>query len=189
MKNKEYIISEILRCYAIEDNSKLSKRLSISESYLRVKAKRLGVKKITTTKSNKIINGKKRCACCRRFLPVDTSFRNDKYQPLGKDYYQVGFYCKECRLKKAKEKQLEEVKKTQSIKANGGFGVKKTRNPIVIINGIEHLKCKGFCKEYKPLSEYYTASGNTNGVMNFCKTCYLENKRLNREKARKKSLR
>ena len=87
MKNKEYIISEILRCYAIEDNSKLSKRLSISESYLRVKAKRLGVKKITTTKSNKIINGKKRCACCRRFLPVDTSFRNDKYQPLGKDYY------------------------------------------------------------------------------------------------------
>ena len=87
MKNKDYINSEILRCYAIEDNSNLSKKLSISESYLRVKAKRLGVKKITTTKSNKIVNGRKKCACCQRVLPVNKCFRNDKYQPLGKDYY------------------------------------------------------------------------------------------------------
>ena len=91
-------------------------------------------------------------------------------------------YCKECRTKKTEEKKIEEAKRLKSEYSSSGFGVKKTRNPAVIINGVKCIKCKGYCGEYKPLSDFYAAKGNINGVMNFCKVCYLENKKRGRKK-------
>lgn len=88
MKNKEYINSEIIRCYATEDNASLSRRLIISEGYLRVKAKRLGVKKLTTTVTNKVVNGYKLCPHCGKRKDVNAgAFNRDKYQPNNWDYW------------------------------------------------------------------------------------------------------
>ena len=87
MLNKEYIDSEIKRCYEWEDNKHLSMRLGISEGHLRVKAKRLQCKKGTLTQTNKIINGYKRCPHCNEMKRAEDEFRKDRHAPNQKDYY------------------------------------------------------------------------------------------------------
>lgn len=104
--------------------------------------------------------------------PID-KFNKDKYQP--NDYW-----CKECR-EKAIKKATETVQKDIFIKDNSSskvnkimaFGVKKTRNPIIISNNNPYLKCKGdFChNNIKLLNEFYADSGNNNDVKNICKYC------------------
>lgn len=200
MNNKDYINSEIIKCYAIENNEHLAKRLNISEGYLRVKAKRLGVKKITTTITNKIIDGYKLCPHCLKMKNVNEgAFNRDKYQANGFDYW-----CKECRAVQ-KHKQQEEVNKIDVLKSKHNketamskysmaFGVKKTRNPIVkVLNSqgelVDGLKCKGsYCNNaVKPLEAFYKAPRNISGHMNICIECYTLKAKEVRAKAKQQT--
>ena len=51
-------------------------------------AKRLGVKKLTTTVTNKVVNGYKLCPHCGKRKDVNAgAFNRDKYQPNNWDYW------------------------------------------------------------------------------------------------------
>lgn len=172
----QFIKEEIRRCYTEEDSDSLSFRLGISKGNLRQIARRLGLKK--GTKANKIIEGKKKCSECGEWLPI-SRFWKDKYQPNNYDYL-----CIECRNKRNdifKNSKSNPPLPCNNDRGSMAFGVKKTHNPIIMINGIEHLKCKGDCDEIKPLSEFNKDSRNSNKVKNFCKEC-LKNKRKGNNK-------
>lgn len=158
---KVYIDSEIRQYYKIEKCSILAKRLGLSEVNLRVRASRL---KIQRDPKVQIIDGYKLCSCCGKNKSI-TEFRKDRYQQTRLDYY-----CKSCR-----KQPLPQAKK---IKNNGrgeqkkscAFGVTKKRNPLIIIDSIEHLKCK-VCNKILQTNNFYRASGNLSGYKNICKTC------------------
>lgn len=170
--NKIEINNEIKKCYPTEDSEILAKRLGLSVNNLRRKAARMKIKKIRPTITNEIIDGMKLCPNCSKVKLLD-KFNKDKYQPNNYDYW-----CRECRLK-AKDKDIKTVQKdsltTSKVSQSGSmaFGIKKTYNPIIMINDNPYLKCKGdFCNNsIKPLSEFYADSGNNNGVKNICKYC------------------
>lgn len=163
--NKELLNKEIIENYSKEDSKHLAKRLKISVQHLRVKAERLGVKR--GDKANAIIDNKKLCAKCKKLLPI-TSFRKDRYQPNNLDYY-----CKECRnnltnfTNKDKDKDKKQNSSTNKSQA---FGISKTRNPIIYVNGVASLRCK-VCETVKPLDDFHRASKNISGRMNICKKC------------------
>lgn len=156
MEMKEYINNEIIINYSTEDSKLLADRLGITLNYLRVKAKRTIV--------NKIVNQTKLCPCCNHMLPVH-QFNRDKYQPN-----QIDYWCKECR-NKAKINNIS--KKNHSM----AFGKKKSRNPIIKINGVDCLRCKGHCGKIKPLHQFHVASANVSGHKNFCKQCISDKKK------------
>ena len=171
MKKSE-INNEIKRCYPTEDSIALAERLGLTVNNLRRKAARLGIKKIRVIITNEIIDEMKLCPKCSKIKNI-SQFNRDKYQPNSLDYW-----CRECRAQ-AKNKAIKTVPKDSltiskvSQNRSMAFGVKKTHNPIIIINENPHLKCKGdFCNNsIKPLSEFYADSGNNNGVKNICKYC------------------
>lgn len=161
---KEYINNEIMKNYLTEDTKKLAKRLGLTEVNLRKKASRLGLKKGTVT--NSVINGKKLCSCCGKMLDI-SNFNKDKYQPNGLDYN-----CKKCRLKGNKKTVTKSVLKNNSM----AFNKRKTTNPVVLVNGIQSLKCKS-CNEVKALTEFHKDKNNVSGHKNFCKICVSKKKR------------
>ena len=194
MKKNEFINQEIKAKYSTEDSIELAKKLGITLAYLRVKAKRLGIKKGSRTITNEIVNGEKLCPKCCKMLKVE-NFNKDKYQPNGFDYW-----CRACRSKSInKKKKKTEMhisldinsKMFENVKTSMAFGVKKTHNPIIkvldsegkITNG---LKCKGdFCNHSeKPLSEFYKDKNNVNGYKNICKYCMKMKSQQNKEKQR-----
>lgn len=168
--DKKLMNDEIIKCYETEDITALAKRLGITVVNLRKKASRLGVKKSTI--SNKIIDNKKRCACCGQWLEID-KFNKDKYQPNGLDYY-----CKKCRTTKPKKSVTKTVSKNKNSHndSNMSFHKKKTHNPIVIVDGIECLRCKS-CEQIKPLDQFHKDKNNKSGHKNFCKSCVSAKKR------------
>lgn len=153
---------EILRCYEIEDADKIAKRLGLTKANVIKIANRSGVTK--RLKTNKIIDNKKLCPSCRRILTLD-NFTKDKYQANN-----ISYLCRECRLKKIKTKATAPKVVEHKINNNMAFGIKKNRNPIIIINNIQCLKCK-VCEEIKSLDNYYKAKGNANGYKNTCIAC------------------
>ncbi|MFG5867286.1 hypothetical protein [Clostridium perfringens] len=181
MKKNEFINQQIKEKYTTEDSTELAKKLGITLAYLRVKAKRLGVKKGSRTITNEIINGEKLCPKCCKMLSID-NFNKDKYQPNGLDYW-----CRSCRAKSInKKKKKTEMhisfnknsKVSENVRTSMAFGIKKTHNPIIKIldnDGkiIDGLRCKGdFCNNSeKPLSEFYKDKNNSNGHKNVCKYC------------------
>ena len=189
MENREYIVNEIVAHYEHENTYDLAKRLHLSEGCVRQIARRRGIKKGSRTITNAIIDGKKLCPCCSRMLDVDSCFYHDKYAPNNRMYY-----CIECRKKKALEKAKKTIENTvkavketvqeAKVKVSMAFHKRKTRNPIVEINGVKSLRCKE-CREYKPLDAFYVAKGNISGRMNFCITCFLKKAQEARDKAKK----
>lgn len=166
---------EIIKCYATEDITALAERLGITVVNLRKKASRLGVKK--TTISNKIVDNKKRCACCHEWLDI-SNFNRDKYQPNGLDYY-----CKSCRKTKPKP-VIETVDKpvTKTVNKSESNSVKLNVNhkrlQTIIVDGVESRICKK-CNNTKALTEFYAGKG-------VCKACILQAKK-ERLKAKKES--
>lgn len=161
---KEYINNEIMKNYLTEDTKKLAKRLGLTEVNLRKKASRLGLKKGTVT--NAVIDGKKLCSCCGKMLDI-SHFNKDKYQPNGLDYR-----CRNCRFKATQKP----VAKTVSKKNSMAFNKRKTTNPVVLVNGIESLKCKS-CNKVKALGEFHKDKNNISGHKNFCKVCVSKKKK------------
>ena len=162
----QFVKNEIRRCYTEEDADSLSCRLGISKGNLRQIARRLGLKK--GTKANKIIEGKKKCSRCEKWLLL-SHFWKDKYQPNHYDYI-----CIKCRNNH--NGVIENRKSNSPLHCNNysgsmAFGAKKSHNPIIMIDGIKYLKCKGDCGKIKPLNEFNKDSRNTNKVKNFCKEC------------------
>lgn len=192
MKKNEFINQEIKAKYSTEDSIELAKKLGITLAYLRVKAKRLGVKKGSRSITNEIVNGEKLCPKCCKMLTID-NFNKDKYQPNGLDYW-----CRSCRAKSINEKKKKtemhislNKNKFENVQTSMAFGIKKTYNPIIKIlddNGkiIDGLKCKGdFCNHAeKPLSEFYQDKNNSNGYKNVCKYCMKMKSKQNKEKQR-----
>ena len=183
---KEYINSEIKRCYPTEDVAALAERLQLTITNLRSKARRLGVSRSFV---NDIVGGRKVCSCCKLMLPV-SQFRVDKYQRSNLDYY-----CKECRQKtlddsfKAKEKLKNCINNSKPIKADGkidyGFHKGKKRNhPYIDENGVEVLVCKS-CERAKPLTaeNYYRDKKSSHGFKNYCKSCENRLKKARKAKA------
>lgn len=160
------INQEIIMNYANEEPTVLARKLGITVTNLRKKASRLGLKK--TTVSNKIVDAKKLCSCCNRWLEVG-KFNKDKYQPNNLDYR-----CRSCR--KLPPKTVTKTVLTHD-KCNGSmaFNKPKTANPIIIRSGGEYLKCKS-CLEVKALSNFHRDKGNLSGHKNFCKKCIAEKK-------------
>lgn len=191
MKKNEFINHQIREKYTTEDSTELAKKLGITLAYLRVKAKRLGVKKGSRSITNEIINGEKLCPKCCKMLTID-NFNKDKYQPNGLDYW-----CRSCR---AKSKNLKKKKtemhissnknsKFENVQTSMAFGIKKTHNPIIKILDsegriLDGLKCKGdFCNHSeKPLNEFYRDKNNSNGHKNVCKYCMKMKSKQNKEK-------
>ena len=157
----EEIKREIIRCYESEDAEKIAKRLGLTKANVVKIANRAGVTK--RLQVNKIVDNKKLCPCCGRMLSLN-NFTKDRYQANN-----ISYLCKECRLKKIKDK-AEAPKVVEHKNTNMAFGIKKNRNPIVYVNGIASLKCK-VCNNVKPLDAYYKAAGNANGYKNTCISC------------------
>ena len=154
---------EILNCYETEDADKIARRLGLTKANVIKIANRAGVTKRLQT--NKIIDGKKLCPSCRRMLTLN-HFTKDKYQANN-----ISYLCRECRLKKLKDKAEAPQKIEHTHKNNSmAFGIKKNRNPIIVQNGIKYLRCK-VCKKIKTLDSYYKAPGNSTGYKNTCIEC------------------
>ncbi len=192
MSKNEFINQQIREKYTTEDSIELAKKLGITLAYLRVKAKRLGVKKGSRSITNEIVNGEKLCPKCCKMLTID-NFNKDKYQPNGLDYW-----CRACRSKaiSTKKKKTEmhislnlNSKRSEEVRTSMAFGITKTHNPIIKIldnDGkiIDGLRCKGdFCNHSKkPLSEFYRDENNSNGHKNVCKYCMKMKSKQNKEK-------
>lgn len=154
---------EILKCYEHESADKIARRLGLSKANVIKIANRACVTK--RLQVNKIVDNKKLCPSCHKMLTLN-HFTKDKYQPNN-----ISYLCKECRLKKLKDK-AEAPKVIEHKNTNNGmaFGIRKNRNPIIIKDGVRYLKCK-VCNKVKPLDAYYKAPGNTNGCKNTCIKC------------------
>lgn len=165
--NREYINSEIWKYYRVENTSELAKRLGLTVTNLRKKASRLGIKK--DLKTNKIVVGEyKLCSRCKKILPI-SSFRKDKYQPNNLDYN-----CKECRKKFLRIIQKSTKEKNLCTKSMA-FGKKKTRNPVLLVEGEQCLRCKS-CEKILPIENFHRDKNNHHGHKNFCKSCISEKK-------------
>lgn len=185
--SKEYINEQIVLYYREEDSKSLANRLGITLSLLRVRAKRLGIKKGTTT--NRIINGKKLCPYCKRMLSVE-EFYKDKYQPNNLDYY-----CKGCRKiyeinkKTAKQLAADKIAGIHRKPGSLAFNLGKKRNNPILINGQKYLRCKN-CLMYKPLTtDYFNIDSKmSHGHKNYCKdVCEKENRKQAKERGREPS--
>lgn len=193
MNKKEFINQQIKSKYSTEDSIELAKKLGITLAYLRVKAKRLGVKKGSRSITNEVVNGEKLCPKCCKMLAIE-NFNKDKYQPNGFDYW-----CRACRSKaiSTKKKKTEmhislNKNKFKNVHKSMAFGIKKTHNPIIKVLDSEGkimdgLKCKGdFCNHSeKPLYEFYKDKNNINGYKNVCKYCMKMKSQQNKEKKKK----
>ncbi|WP_283695105.1 hypothetical protein [Clostridium perfringens] len=173
--NNEYIKEQIREYYKREDTVRLAKRLGLTVQNLRKKASRLGIKK--EPKTNRVVAGEcKLCSKCGEILPL-IEFRHDKYQPNGLDYN-----CKSCRaqakLNKTVTKTVLNSKNCHKDSSNNSikFNKSKARNPIVLVNGIESLKCKS-CYQIKPLNNFHKDKNNSHGHKNFCKECVKNKKK------------
>lgn len=174
---KEYIISQICKYYKIEESNLLAKRLGITDGNLRKIASRLKIKKPLKVL---ISDGFKECTRCKKKLPIN-NFRRDRSQPTGFDYN-----CKTCRKLKVNTNDFVSIYdrvgggvgvKPKNIVQAGGFGKKKTRNPITYINGQPYLKCKA-CEEVLTLDSFHKDKNNISGHKNFCKSCVKIKKKI-----------
>lgn len=161
-RSKEFINSQIIKYYATEDSVKLAYRLGITVEHLRVKARRLGVKKIRV---NEIIDGKKKCPHCSLMKDLEC-FHRDVYQANSYSYY-----CKTCRAI-INRKQLKPAPEVDSLAFNKG----KKPNEVMIINDREYLKCKN-CEVVQPLTEYSLDNKMSHGHRNTCKSCEMLKRR------------
>ena len=172
--NNEYIKEQIREYYKRKDTVRLAKRLGLTVQNLRKKASRLGIKK--EPKTNRVVAGEgKLCSKCGKMLPLE-EFRKDKYQPNGLDYN-----CKTCR------KSAEIIKPVTKTVPNSKnclydsfystkFNKSKKHNPVVLVDGVESLKCKN-CEKIKPLNEFHKDKNNSHGHKNFCKQCVKNKKK------------
>lgn len=180
-EGREYIKNQIINYYPTSDDDvALAKKLNISLNSLRLRASRLGVKKLSV--SNKIENHQKRCSMCKEIKSIG-AFRRDKNQPNGFDYN-----CKSCRespIKAAPKTEIISVFEPQHQGDDSmAFHIKKTHNPIIkVLNSegewVDGLKCKGtYCNHAeKPLSEFHRDKNNPSGHKNVCKFCISERKK------------
>lgn len=160
-KSKDFINSQIIKYYATEDSELLAQKLGITLSHLRVKARRLGVKKI---KVNDIIDGKKRCPHCGLMRDLEC-FNKDKYQANSYDYY-----CKTCR---SILRRLDKIEKDPDSLA---FKKGKYVNEVILIDGKEYIKCKN-CNKVQPIAEYSLDRKMSHGHRNTCKSCEMLKRR------------
>lgn len=164
-RSKEFINSQIIKHYPTENSDKLASRLGITTNHLRVKARRLGVRKIRV---NEIIDGRKRCPHCGLMKDIEC-FSLDKYQANSYDYY-----CKSCRnIKRFSDGKKDNRDNNDDSLA---FHKGKKQNDIIVINGKEYLKCKN-CRVIQPLSEYSIDNKMSHGHRNTCKTCEMLKRR------------
>lgn len=160
-RSKEFINNQIIKYYATTDSTALASRLNISVGYLRVKARRLGVRKIRV---NEIINGKKRCPFCGLIKDIE-AFNRDKYQCNSYDYY-----CRSCRAIKKQLEIISQQKQNSSYTGSLAFNKGKKQNFIISKDGKDYLKCKS-CEVLLPVSEFNADRQNHHGLRNTCRTC------------------
>lgn len=174
--NNAYIKEQIRQYYKWEDTAKLAKRLGLTVTNLRKKASRLGLKK--EPKTNRVVAGEgKLCSKCGKMLPLE-EFRKDKYQVNGLDYN-----CKTCRKKAAintiAPKTILNSKNCHKDSfCSTKFNKSKKHNPVILVDGVEYLKCKA-CEKVKPLNAFHNDKNNHHGHKNFCKEC-VKNKKKKR---------
>lgn len=162
-KSKEFINNQIIKYYPTSDSTTLASRLGITVAHLRVKAKRLGVRKIRV---NEIIDGKKKCPHCGLMKSVE-AFNRDKYQCNFYDYY-----CRSCRaiLKKIEERN-DARRRGIAYEGSLAFNKGKSVNEIVYIADKPYLRCKS-CEVLNPIEEFNVDRKNkTSGHRNTCRTC------------------
>lgn len=153
--------------YSYVDNEELATKLGCSISALIKKASRLNIKKAT---NNSITDGQKYCTYCKTYHNIEQFYR-DKYANEGYQYYCKLYY---------KSHNPRETTTLLNIKSHNprepkDYSLDWKRNPIVIINGKECIKCKS-CGEYKELDFFYKNSKMINGRVNVCKSCYNNRK-------------
>lgn len=158
------------------DDLALAKSLNISLNSLRLRASRLGVKKLTV--SNRIIDFQKKCSRCGEIKSIE-AFRRDINQPSGYDYN-----CKSCRNNPPKTEKISVFAPQYEADDSMAFHIKKTHNPIIkVLNSkgewVDGLKCKGtYCNHAeKPLEEFHKDKNNPSGRKNVCKFCISERKK------------
>lgn len=171
--SKEFINKQIRKHYSTGDLLQLSLTLGLTIENIRVKAGRLGLKRVC---GNDLIDGQfKYCPCCKQTLDIG-KFNKDKYQRAGYDYY-----CRDCRkLKKLNKMRGYETpapkERIVMQPRNMSFNLGREANPIIVKDNEKYLKCKS-CEEVKPLTEFHKDKGNKHGHKNYCKEC-LRLKRL-----------
>lgn len=161
-RSKEFINNQIIKYYSTTDSTALASRLGITVAHLRVKARRLGVKKIRV---NEIIDGKKKCPHCSLMKDLDC-FHRDVYQ--ANEY---SYYCKTCRAI-INKRQLKASGAVDSLAFNKG----KKPNEVIVIDDKECLKCKS-CEVIQPLTEYSLDNKMSHGHRNTCKSCEMLKRR------------
>ena len=174
MKKNTILDELILERYIEEDVLTLSIELGISETNLRVRASRLGIKKGSI--SNRIVDGNyKKCSRCKCVKALEC-FRRDKYQPSGYDYN-----CIECReeSKKIKEMDIEERRALYNdydpARVDMSFNKGNKQNKIIERNGVQYLKCKS-CNQYLTLDYFHKDKKASHGHKNYCKHCIKRKK-------------
>lgn len=174
----DYVKNEIKANYANEDLDSLSKRLNIKKDTVRKIANRMGLTRRKIV-SNAIVDGFKKCCVCSEMLPL-SHFTTDPGAPNGYDYR-----CKKCKYKPKencpevcqddKNKRPEVCQKHHDM----AFGVKKTRNPIIMFvdehgNYVVGKRCKG-CGKNKPVTAFNklhkSDPDDTTRRKNICKQC------------------
>lgn len=182
-EERDHIKNQIIKYYPTSTNDlALAESLNISLNSLRLRASRLGIKKLTV--SNYIEDYQKKCSRCKEIKPL-SAFRRDKNQPNGYDYN-----CKSCRINpipsapKTETISVFEEQHTQEVDTSMAFHIKKTHNPIIkVLNSegqlVDGLKCKGnYCNHAeKPLEDFHKDKNNPSGHKNVCKFCISERKK------------
>lgn len=173
----DYVKNEIRANYTTEDLDSLSRRLGLKKDTVRKIANRMGLTRRKII-SNAIIDGTKKCCICGEWFPL-SHFTRDPGAPNQLDYR-----CKKCKY--APKKICPEVcqKDTSSRtevcqKHDMAFGVKKTRNPIIMFvdehgNYVVGKRCKG-CGKNKPVTAFNklhkSDPDDTTRRKNICKQC------------------
>ena len=135
--------------YGYVDNKELATKLDCSITALVKKASRMNIKKVT---NNSITDGQKYCTYCKSYHNINQFYR-DKHANEGYQYY--------CKL----------YYKSHNPREPKDYSLDWKKNPIIIIDGKECIKCK-ICGDTLELDFFYKNKKMINGRVNVCKKCY-----------------
>ena len=157
--------------YSYVDNEELATKLGCSISALIKKASRLNIKKAT---NNSIVDGQKYCTYCKAYHNIENFYR-DKYANEGYQYYCKLYY----KSHNPRETTTPLNIKSHNPRESKDYSLDWKRNPIIVVDGQNCLRCK-CCQKIKPLYNFYKNKNMISGRVNVCKECY--NKRGKKDK-------
>lgn len=160
--------------YSYVSNEELATKLGCSVSALVKKASRINIKKAT---NNSIIDGQKYCTLCKAYHNID-NFYKDKYANEGYQYYCKLYYKSHNPRETTTPPNIKSHNPREGIgskchnpRESREFSLDWKRNPIIVVNGQNCLRCK-CCQEIKPLYNFYENKNMVSGRVNKCKKCY-----------------